>query len=280
MEILNSTSLLNAYFIFESLEDDKTTIKIGKLINEHVDGKSSFLYYNKIRNREYLISGLRKISDAENIYPLIHIAAHGKEDGTGVRLLEDTIEWDELTKEIYEINVRAKNNVILVMALCKGARIMGSFYKAQRAPFYTLMGPVDNINWNVLDDRLYKFYEILLKSKSLHDSLRELKEYHGGTLPFYYFNCVGGYQKIIQQTKQKLESGQSRHEMLESYKRQTGKKADYDVKSGFMYKEQQEPYLEQALKIHKDHWFMIDLYPENKMRFENLDTKLTKDNMR
>lgn len=274
MKKLPTTTKINGYFIFESLEDDRTTKAIGKVIDGLRDKESTQFFYVKIKNKQHLINEIRKIKDAENVWPLIHIAAHGNDEGTGIKLLEDEILWPELTKELSEMNTRAMNTTILLMALCKGARLVTEFNNAIRAPYFTMIGPKHEINWNKLDRCLFEFYKVLLRTYNLELALEETAKYNGGFIPFYYLNCVGAFQRLVSDFKKKIEGGQFKHELLDSYKRQEGKKADWDFKNKVGDKEFQKEIISQALDIWKKHWFMMDLYPENEERFKNANTEI------
>jgi hypothetical protein len=271
---LPTTTTINGYFIFESLEDDRTTIAIGKVIDGLRDKELTQFYYLKIKNKEQLIKGIRKIRNAENIFPLIHIAAHGNEDGTGIRLIEDEILWFELTKELSEMNTRARNTLILIMALCKGARIITEFYNVSRSPYYLMIGPSHNINWNKLDRCFFEFYKILIPSYDLKKAIEQLPKYNGGIQPFYYFNCVGAYQKLVSQFKEKINEGQFKHQLLKAYEEIKGEKANWNFKRKVEEKVSQKEIISKSLQIMKNHWFMIDLYPENEERFINIDTNV------
>jgi hypothetical protein len=274
MTSLPTTTKINGYFIFESLEDDRTTIAIGKVIDGLRDKDLTQFYYVKIKNKEHLINGIRKIKDADNLFPLIHIAAHGNEDGTGIKLLEDEILWPEFTKELSEMNTRAKNTTILIMALCKGALIMTEFFNTIRSPYFLMIGPRHDINWNKLDRCLFEFYKILIPTYDLGKAFEEIPKYNGGFQPFDYLNSVGAYQKLVSKFKEKINEGQFKHELLNRYKEIEGKKADSEFKRKVEEIEYQKEIISKSLEIMKNHWFMIDLYPENAERFKNLDTKI------
>ena len=62
--------------------------------------------------------------------------------------------------------------------------------------------------------------------------------------------------------------------LQDSYKRQEGKKADWEFKDKVSDKEYQKDIISKALDIWKKHWFMIDLYPENEDRFKNANTEI------
>lgn len=274
MKKLPTTTKINGYFIFESLEDDKTTIAIGKVIEGLRDKELTQFFYVKVSNKEQLINGIRKIKNTENIFPLIHFATHGNTAGTGIRLLEDEILWPELTKELCELNTRAQNNTILIMALCKGAKIVTEFYKATRSPYFLMIGPANDINWNILDRCLFEFYKILIPSLNLELAMDEIPKFNGGFQPFYYLNSVGAFQKLVSDFKEKIDKGQFKHEFLGRYRETVGKKADWELKNKVDEKEYQKEIINQSLQVWKNHWFMIDLYPENEERFKNVSTKI------
>ncbi len=270
---MSTIFLVNAYFILESLEDDKTTIAIGKTINSLIDKENTLFYYIKIRNKVEFISALHKIRNAENIYPLIHIAAHG--DREGIQLLEGNISWVEFTEEVYQINLRAKNNVMIIMALCYGALVAKAFDKFKRAPFFSMLGPINKIKWNFLDECLFRLYKVFIPTNNLELALIDLKSFNSGEAPLLWFNSVGQYQKMVEQLKRKISKGQLRHDMIASYKRLIGKEADFKFKNYILDPQMQKKLVAEAIQIHKKHWFMIDLYPENEERFAKLSFEVS-----
>lgn len=274
MTNIPTTILINSYFILESLEDDRTTLAIGKVIDRLRDKDNTLFYYVKIKNKLELLNAIGKITNIENSYPLIHIAAHGNYDGSGIRLLEDEINWFELTKELSILNTRTKNNTILIMALCKGAKIITEFDKGSRAPYFLMLGPTYDINWNKLDRYLFEFYKKLIPTFDLSLALEEIRNINGGIPPFYYLNSVGEFQKFVQKIKEDIDKGKLRHYFLERYKEKEGIKASWELKAKIDDKEYQKILFSEALDIYKTHWFMIDLYPENKERFQNVSAKI------
>lgn len=93
----------------------------------------------------------------DNYIPIIQIECHGQETGLSLSSLED-VTWGELFAMTRPINVASCNNLFLNLSMCYGAMIALCIEPKDRAPFRTVIGPLNTINEDVLEEAWYEFY--------------------------------------------------------------------------------------------------------------------------
>ena len=264
---MKESAYINGCIFIESLEDDKSTKKIFDTVERECKIHNWLAKYHSISTGHELIEIIKAIAANGEIFPVIHLSAHGNQ--TEIILKKDRVTYVELVDHLIKLNIQTKNSLIMVMALCSGVFQAKAFETAALPPFFAVYGPPKKINWDFLDNYLLDFYEVFLKSKSIGEGLDFCDDKYGsGKLVWY--SCVRFYMKSMHQLKARFNSGQMKHDFFESYKRQTGDKIPYDLKEKTQYKEGQKGYLEEAMKIYKRHYFMIDKFPENEERFKEI----------
>ena len=162
---MNETAYINACIFIESLEDDVSTKKIYCKADEICKKHNWLSKYHAITNSAELISIIEAIAFTGEIFPVIHLAAHGNEKE--IILKEDKIAYEDLVNHLIKLNTITKNSLIMVMALCSGVFQAKAFENAPLPPFFAVYGPSKKINWDFLDNFLYDFYDNFLSSKSI-----------------------------------------------------------------------------------------------------------------
>jgi len=129
----------NAIIFIESLRpsEAQTTHGIFKnLVKPHCLKNKIGCQYHHVTNKTQFLSILKKIHKNEKrIFPIIHIACHG--DQEGIKLLDSTVSWEECSTQIEKINKRSKNHLYLIMAMCYGAFSVSFNALSSRAPYYS-----------------------------------------------------------------------------------------------------------------------------------------------
>jgi hypothetical protein len=105
------------------------------------------LAYEQPGTKEELLQLLRRIRDevrTEELYPMIHFECHGCRDGLGVANGQ-LVTWSELREILIEINHSCMLNLVVVLAACNGAHLIKVASKLDRAPFWAIIGPAEEI---------------------------------------------------------------------------------------------------------------------------------------
>lgn len=96
-----------------------------------------------------------------NARPILHIEAHGNEDGLEGPTIDggpNFITWDEITPHLRELNFATSCNLILVCAACKGIASMLSASSGDRIPCVAVIGPDSNVNPTPLLNAMKELY--------------------------------------------------------------------------------------------------------------------------
>ncbi|WP_449302121.1 hypothetical protein [Pseudoxanthomonas mexicana] len=96
-----------------------------------------------------------------NARPILHIEAHGNEDGLEGPNIDGELEfitWDEITPYLRELNFSTNCNLILVCAACKGIASMLSASSGDRIPCLAVIGPDSNVNPTPLLNAMKELY--------------------------------------------------------------------------------------------------------------------------
>lgn len=152
-------------------------------INRHFNGRSECF---SINSQHELIESLNKIkTDTENkeVFPLIHIEAHGLESRKGLVLRnDDVMYWSELRPHFEQINANCCNNLMLCISACSSIyileEIIQSFYDfGTITPFFTFVGTEDTISVDDLTKAFPEFYKIFAKTKSIMFSVVHMNKF-------------------------------------------------------------------------------------------------------
>jgi hypothetical protein len=127
----------------------------------------------------------------------VHISCHGKKDG--LKLGDSTLTpWATLSDCLLPLQETTDYNVPLSLSSCFGyygaglaEEISGNYRK--RRPYYSLVGPNDEIPIGKLCDAFGIFYyNLLVKFESLKQSIEDARSKTGIPLDYTYGSVVAG----------------------------------------------------------------------------------------
>lgn len=139
----------------------------GKQLYENIkqlekeDEKYSVEYYQAETKDQFLttIEDITKKANAQTLIT-IHIDSHGGEDGIGILPPLNFVTWKELLSSLRPINVITNNTLTLVMSVCEGTSLIGSFDPTDRAPFMVIVANPKPITFKDMDVAFPNFYKI------------------------------------------------------------------------------------------------------------------------
>lgn len=208
-------------------------------------------------------------------YPILHFCMHG--DTIGLEINNgDEVEWLQLKKILIDINVACHNNLLITLAVCEGAYLLNIIHPKDRSPFWGMIGNVEGVHQGQSPIAFTKFYKELLLSKQLASAFDILNLYHkeGINIKLNTFSLVNSemtFKKVYRKYKKNHLSSQALEHrakkiMLKSKvgrhfsgmtRRQSIEKIQLDI-----FEKSQQEFIEMW-----EHFFMVDLYTENKDRF-------------
>ena len=149
IECLDSKEL-NATNAF-SLYDD--IVRKMKLIDNNIDTE-----YFEIKTKEEFLNRFDWIysKEIEKGNVLIHIYLHGSKHHDGLLANDQTlITWEEILEKSRSINIKSKNGLFLILALCHG-KYIGEHIKIKlKSPFNSLIAS----NYEELVEDIYSLFE-------------------------------------------------------------------------------------------------------------------------
>lgn len=111
-----------------------------------------------------------------NLVPVVHISAHGNEDGIQLSSGE-FIEWQELRKVLTPINKALNNNLLLCLSCCNGYSgiKMAMFLEDLHLPFFAIIANSGKPLWSDTAVAYSSLYHLLYKGEILEDAVNGMK---------------------------------------------------------------------------------------------------------
>lgn len=208
--------------------------------------------------------------------PLIHLEAHGSEDGLsdseeGVNILT----WDELTKPLQTLNFVTRCNLIVLIAACQGYAGLLAFIQAFKearptAPALVIAGPYDDLAPKQLLESTQEFFRRLSEQLAeFDDSIINASSESGCKFGRTIFPVLV-YDGLLEQLIVSMREDQrvaNMNRIREQFLK-TNKQESLSPEEERRLAEAHSPYF-QAI-THQQRWdtmFMIDIFPKNKKRF-------------
>lgn len=273
---MNAEILFNKVWVIESLHDDDR--ETGKSLYNNVLLPISLRekkWTTEIacpRDRDGFFKALSDIETEANTgtYPIIHLECHGSKKGLELSNY-DFITWPELRDALIRINIASQLNTIIIVAACNGIYLINASTQLDRAPFWAVIGPIDEISDLALKRDFSAFYETFFQNFSGDDAINALNKgvsfseriYHFRSAPaifkqayvkYHKTNCIGKGKKI----------------RLEALVTEAMKVPDISSKGVTWARKHIKAELSKDLKHFikfKNQFFMIDMFPNNEQRF-------------
>ncbi len=276
--------------VLQSLPSNE--IQTGKKILDDIDILKAYnpkitSQFIDINNKKEFIFNLSLIEQTvfeKNRIPIIHLETHGSRDKKGIILKnDDFVPWRELKEPLTRINQATKMNLIVLSSLCFGAYLLEILSPNDRAPFWSMIGPSDEISPYQIIDFFVPLYSAFLKSKGGNINLTEIfsnSKIESADIKFISaeraFRAIyQNYKKESCDTKalQKRAKKQRKMMMIRDNLEKISPSLK-EFKAEFLSKDNHREIFE----IYKEKFFMIDLYPENIERFKvNFNTIESRD---
>lgn len=238
----------NLWIIEWLLAQDRRT---GKLLHDWIEERrSGWAAYSPCSSKAEVLAALEQViqrAQRTNIVPILHLEAHGGEDGlvgpNGAGGIE-RLRWDELTEFLQKLNLATRCNLLVFVGACTGFAGIKAFNRGPRAPAVALVGPSSSVEEANLIWATKEFCRRYMDpSPNLTDITASASREAGATNfelePF----AMLAFESMIQLLIHDLHPG----EWAQRIEKNRGKGP--------------------ALQSLWDQLFMIDLWPENRQRF-------------
>jgi hypothetical protein len=211
--------------------------------------------------------------------PLIHLEAHGSEDGlSDSREGKNVLKWDELTQPLQSLNIVTRCNLVVLFAACKGYAGFRSVLKAFKdkkigiisIPALITAGPLYDVAASALLNSMKEFYRCLSGYEKDFDNAIISASNEGNyeidrilTTNIVYEALLEYLIISMHEDQRVARTNRLREKFLKINNKRT-------------LSPEEERRLEEACsptfqaETHQQQWdtmFMIDIFPENKKRF-------------
>lgn len=225
-----------------------------------------------ISNKQQFLNLLCKIKQdvQENKYlPIIHIEAHGIEDNTGLILAENAdISWQEMKRPLSEINMATRLNLVVCISACYGGSFASALNTEDRAPCWAMIGPKEKMYPDDLLRDYTKFYEKIFKTGNGGSSVRRLNDGLIGSDAKYFFMTAEQFFEIVWMGYLRDQcSNDELNKRANKIVKELRRKKSANIPSRNEIKNDLIRRNPECFDISKKHFFMMDLFVENKNRF-------------
>lgn len=217
-----------------------------------------------VQNKNDFIMCLKEIATKaqQGESPILHLEIHGA--STGLELTNgDFLPWQEVADAIRPINIGCRNNLLVTLAVCSGSHLWTTHDIKRPAAFFGLIGATGTLFDTEIVPLFASFYRLMLVTDKHDEAIKGLLD----------ANLKSGA---------KFQFQVSENLFLEEIQSINNRTLDYDRFSQFQGKSPSREERRRNQKQHKKNvlkvvrtefykfkriFFMEDLYPENRERF-------------
>ena len=246
----------------QRLHEDLKVIAVSKT---HAPG----ITYAKVETKEKLFMCINKLINyvqQNGVLPMIHLDAHGCEDG--IQLADNSqLSWTRLNDVLVPLNIAMKLNLMLVLGSCYGGTFVKAMSITDRAPVWGLIGPTRVISAGLIEDDFGEFYRTFFYTLSTSKALEVLNSKASENL-YYRTTAINFFYEVWKRYKKDYCSPDKLKERAnEMYKKLTKQKRT-PLPSTEYLKQQLKSQERDVFNKCRDTYFMCDLFPNHEKRFE------------
>lgn len=216
------------------------------------------------------LSSLETTARATASAPLIHLEAHGSEDGLELTSGE-LIPWSAIARQLTPINEAAKMNLLVVSSACKGWYLTTGLVPADRAPLFMLIGPPETIGAGSLSDAQTRFYHELATSWQIDKALSAMN--HGADYDHWVIKPATAeilFCRLFRNYLVDLADGTELREQENRMVADAVRSRGLDLVQSAVARQEIRAVLHDHRTTYeylRRTFLMLDLYPENASRF-------------
>lgn len=220
--------------------------------------------------RDEFLAQVRALTEDARLHgrrPVLHIECHGDEARGLVFANDSELPWDALAEELEALNAATGFNLFVVVAACYGGHFLSQLHNGRPAPCLALIGPTEEVSPAEIMAGFMRFYRGLFDSMDAGKAARSMRglQMSNGRWPvqhaeFWYSAVATGYVE----THCSLAAIKARALQLRRQTLGNGVDVSMAVLKG-MIKQAHRTRLAGTMF---DTYFMVDLMPTNRRRFE------------
>lgn len=205
----------NSLVVIESLRGERRTglHLFNDLEVEFRSAKFGIEYVDVARRvqMQRLFTQLTRAASDRGLRPILHLEAHGTEHGDGLVLAPsgETVAWDEFALMARALNVVTANNLVVVLAVCRGFKAVLAATVVEPVPFCLLVGPDRPVTNQQILSSFGPFYRTLISLNEMGEALRHLPA------GYAHFNCEELFAGAMASYFRRHSAGRGRRERVE-----------------------------------------------------------------
>jgi hypothetical protein len=192
----HTSSTFDCLWIIESLGSDdlKTGQSLFDSLQQAKQKHPGFpVYFKQPVSASDLIAVLGEVSElaSQGTHPMLHLECHGGPGGLQTTN-GDILDWDTIRLPLISINEHCGLNLIVVVAACNGAYLIETANRLDRAPFWAVIGPDQEVTAGAVQRDFTAFYETYFDTLNGDAAVAALNRNASGSARIYHFISVEG----------------------------------------------------------------------------------------
>jgi hypothetical protein len=234
--------------------------------------------FTRVNNRVEFVDYLRSLQGVvgtDNRVPLLHVDAHGSDDGLGTGD-DDEVLWPEMMELLTPLNERTGLRLSVVLAACHGLWGLKMAQPATRAAFLALLGPNREITNGETSRGFLAFYQSLFATRKISAALRAMNDAVDPNTPvFQLVDAEMLFKDVWAHFVETLCRGDALERRIDAVvvkgvhrsKVEKGGMWAHEVERLRVLARRELEAVEQQFVHYRRQFFFIDLFPDNDRRF-------------
>lgn len=222
---------------------------------------------------QFLLEHIKDECGAGGVYPILHFEIHGSANKDGLVLKSgELFSWEQLRESLIIINTLSKMNLFISLAVCHGAHLLKMYKCTDRAFCAGVLGSFEEIYVNDLQLRFNEFYKELFTTFDINRAYDAL--YDADNTGRDKYECISCIAIFVNSYRRYVLNEINNNEELRKRSDDIAKQIYPDIHDIAQFDDFFIQYnaiikdrMQSDYQKHMSNFFMLDLYPENKDKF-------------
>lgn len=167
------------------------------------DCENIFYFFAPTKAQLFLaLDNIVQASKNQGFSPIIHIESHGCENGLSTTPSgKEKVDWREIKPYFQAINRYSQFNTVVLVSACSGAHFASALDATDEAPFWAIVGPIEDAQAEDLLEDYGSFYRSFLSDFKFFDAFKKLNQhkdegqrnYHLFTADHFFISLWAAY---------------------------------------------------------------------------------------
>lgn len=245
--------------------------------------------FHSIATRAELVAVLRAVEGqfrADGVIPLLHIETHGNKEGIGISH-DEGLDFIDLARELMPLNERTALRLFVVLGACESLWGMTMSMPSERAAFQVILGSIREVTGGEMAAAMQAFYRSAFADRNGDQAITAMNAAVDLVTPtFGAFSAAMGFKMVYQEWIARSLTPEAIDRTVEDMNAEQGafllalygtERSDEQVEADRIRIRAELENHEATFQEFRTRYFMIDLFPENDMRFPLTFADMQKD---